>query len=149
MNSLPSAALAGLRVIEMGQLIAGPFAGKTLGDFASGDEPQREGQCTEAQCVCHAFMQGNHETGDARQALEPLDLKIDIEVTQQSFCGSTLRRRHLLARCTSWQARDATQLASQKPSAPGRQFQTVSPASADHPGGRSARGDARSGALHH
>ena len=27
--------LAGLRVIEMGQLIAGPFAGKTLGDFGA------------------------------------------------------------------------------------------------------------------
>ena len=26
-------ALHGLRVIEMGQLIAGPFAGKTLGEF--------------------------------------------------------------------------------------------------------------------
>ena len=35
MNSLPSAALAGLRVVEMGQLIAGPFAGKTLGDFGA------------------------------------------------------------------------------------------------------------------
>ena len=28
-------ALAGLRVVEMGQLIAGPFAGKTLGDFGA------------------------------------------------------------------------------------------------------------------
>jgi formyl-CoA transferase len=28
-------ALAGVRVIEMGQLIAGPFAGKTLGDFGA------------------------------------------------------------------------------------------------------------------
>jgi formyl-CoA transferase len=28
-------ALSGLRVIEMGQLIAGPFAGKTLGDFGA------------------------------------------------------------------------------------------------------------------
>jgi len=28
-------ALAGLKVIEMGQLIAGPFAGKTLGDFGA------------------------------------------------------------------------------------------------------------------
>ena len=28
-------ALAGLRVIEMGQLIAGPFAGKTLGEFGA------------------------------------------------------------------------------------------------------------------
>ena len=28
-------ALAGLRVIEMGQLIAGPFAGKTLADFGA------------------------------------------------------------------------------------------------------------------
>ena len=32
--STPSA-LQGLRVIEMGQLIAGPFAGKTLGDFGA------------------------------------------------------------------------------------------------------------------
>jgi len=32
----PSAqALAGVRVVEMGQLIAGPFAGKTLGDFGA------------------------------------------------------------------------------------------------------------------
>ena len=29
------AALAGVRVIEMGQLIAGPFAGKTLGAFGA------------------------------------------------------------------------------------------------------------------
>ena len=28
-------ALAGLRVVEMGQLIAGPFAGKTLGEFGA------------------------------------------------------------------------------------------------------------------
>ncbi|WP_091566422.1 CaiB/BaiF CoA transferase family protein [Oryzisolibacter propanilivorax] len=35
--SSPSApqALAGVRVVEMGQLIAGPFAGKTLGDFGA------------------------------------------------------------------------------------------------------------------
>lgn len=32
---LPPGALDGLRVIEMGQLIAGPFAGKTLGDFGA------------------------------------------------------------------------------------------------------------------
>jgi formyl-CoA transferase len=32
---LPAAALQGLRVIEMGQLIAGPFAGKTLGEFGA------------------------------------------------------------------------------------------------------------------
>ncbi|MBH9551860.1 CaiB/BaiF CoA transferase family protein [Inhella gelatinilytica] len=32
---LPAQALAGLRVIEMGQLIAGPFVGKTLGDFGA------------------------------------------------------------------------------------------------------------------
>ncbi len=31
----PPAALAGVRVIEMGQLIAGPFAGKTLGEFGA------------------------------------------------------------------------------------------------------------------
>ena len=34
-TSLPLAALQGLRVIEMGQLIAGPFAGKTLGEFGA------------------------------------------------------------------------------------------------------------------
>ncbi len=34
-NALNSDALKGLRVIEMGQLIAGPFAGKTLGDFGA------------------------------------------------------------------------------------------------------------------
>lgn len=34
-TSLPIAALQGLRVIEMGQLIAGPFAGKTLGEFGA------------------------------------------------------------------------------------------------------------------
>jgi len=36
-SSLPltPAALKGLRVIEMGQLIAGPFAGKTLGEFGA------------------------------------------------------------------------------------------------------------------
>ena len=32
---LSPSALAGLRVVEMGQLIAGPFAGKTLGDFGA------------------------------------------------------------------------------------------------------------------
>ncbi|HZV93936.1 MAG TPA: CoA transferase [Caldimonas sp.] len=31
----PSAALQGLRVVEMGQLIAGPFAGKLLGEFGA------------------------------------------------------------------------------------------------------------------
>ena len=33
--TLTTAALDGLRVIEMGQLIAGPFAGKTLGEFGA------------------------------------------------------------------------------------------------------------------
>ena len=33
--SLTPGALAGVRVIEMGQLIAGPFAGKTLGEFGA------------------------------------------------------------------------------------------------------------------
>ncbi len=33
--TLPPGALSGLRVIEMGQLIAGPFVGKTLGDFGA------------------------------------------------------------------------------------------------------------------
>ncbi len=31
----PQAALAGLKVVEMGQLIAGPFCGKTLGEFGA------------------------------------------------------------------------------------------------------------------
>jgi len=34
-STIPSAALAGVRVIEMGQLIAGPFCGKTLGEFGA------------------------------------------------------------------------------------------------------------------
>ncbi len=34
-SSVSPQALAGLRVIEMGQLIAGPFAGKTLADFGA------------------------------------------------------------------------------------------------------------------
>jgi len=34
-SKTPGAPLAGVRVIEMGQLIAGPFAGKTLGDFGA------------------------------------------------------------------------------------------------------------------
>ncbi|MFZ2988643.1 CaiB/BaiF CoA transferase family protein, partial [Ideonella sp.] len=48
-SSGPVAPLAGLKVLELGQLIAGPFAGKTLGDFgadvikieppAQGDQP--------------------------------------------------------------------------------------------------------------
>jgi len=35
MTELTPGALQGLRVIEMGQLIAGPFVGKTLGDFGA------------------------------------------------------------------------------------------------------------------
>ncbi|NML14832.1 CaiB/BaiF CoA transferase family protein [Azohydromonas caseinilytica] len=34
-TSIPPSALQGVRVIEMGQLIAGPFAGKTLADFGA------------------------------------------------------------------------------------------------------------------
>jgi formyl-CoA transferase len=34
-NTIPASALQGVRVIEMGQLIAGPFAGKTLGEFGA------------------------------------------------------------------------------------------------------------------
>src|SRR5438874_11091050 len=34
-NPVSRAALAGLKVIELGQLIAGPFAGKTLADFGA------------------------------------------------------------------------------------------------------------------
>ena len=33
--SIPPQALAGLKVLELGQLIAGPFAGKTLADFGA------------------------------------------------------------------------------------------------------------------
>lgn len=33
--SVPAGALAGLKILEMGQLIAGPFAAKTLGDFGA------------------------------------------------------------------------------------------------------------------
>ena len=35
LSSLSPGALNGLKVVEMGQLIAGPFAGKTLGDFGA------------------------------------------------------------------------------------------------------------------
>ncbi len=35
LNDMAPGALAGLKVVEMGQLIAGPFAGKTLGDFGA------------------------------------------------------------------------------------------------------------------
>ncbi|HEU5296595.1 MAG TPA: CaiB/BaiF CoA-transferase family protein [Burkholderiaceae bacterium] len=35
MSQVALAALAGLKVVEMGQLIAGPFAGKTLGEFGA------------------------------------------------------------------------------------------------------------------
>ena len=31
----PPAALAGIKVVELGQLIAGPFAAKTLADFGA------------------------------------------------------------------------------------------------------------------
>lgn len=34
-SNIPDGALRGVRVIEMGQLIAGPFAGKTLGEFGA------------------------------------------------------------------------------------------------------------------
>ena len=34
-TTIPPAALSGVRVIEMGQLIAGPFCGKTLGEFGA------------------------------------------------------------------------------------------------------------------
>ena len=35
MQAFPQQALAGLKVVEMGQLIAGPFAAKTLADFGA------------------------------------------------------------------------------------------------------------------
>ena len=34
-HGISPAALAGVRVVEMGQLIAGPFCGKTLGEFGA------------------------------------------------------------------------------------------------------------------
>lgn len=34
-STLPPSALAGLKVLELGQLIAGPFAAKTLADFGA------------------------------------------------------------------------------------------------------------------
>ena len=34
-HDISPAALAGVRVVEMGQLIAGPFCGKTLGEFGA------------------------------------------------------------------------------------------------------------------
>src|SRR4030095_9778056 len=34
-TQVPEGALRGVRVVEMGQLIAGPFAGKTLGEFGA------------------------------------------------------------------------------------------------------------------
>src|SRR3954451_22548325 len=34
-NTASAGPLAGLKVLEMGQLIAGPFAGKTLADFGA------------------------------------------------------------------------------------------------------------------
>lgn len=46
--SPPAGALAGLRVIELGQLIAGPFAAKTLADFGADvikiEPPAKDGQ---------------------------------------------------------------------------------------------------------
>jgi formyl-CoA transferase len=43
-----AAPLAGIKVLELGQLIAGPFAGKTLGDFGADvikiEPPERDGQ---------------------------------------------------------------------------------------------------------
>jgi hypothetical protein len=33
--AIPATPLQGVRIVEMGQLIAGPFAGKTLGDFGA------------------------------------------------------------------------------------------------------------------
>ncbi|MDP3084678.1 MAG: CoA transferase, partial [Rubrivivax sp.] len=35
MTSAATAPLAGLKVLELGQLIAGPFAARTLGDFGA------------------------------------------------------------------------------------------------------------------
>ena len=34
-QAAPAGALAGLKVVELGQLIAGPFAAKTLADFGA------------------------------------------------------------------------------------------------------------------
>ncbi len=35
MTTTPPAALDGIRVVEMGQLLAGPFCGQLLGDFGA------------------------------------------------------------------------------------------------------------------
>ncbi len=46
---LQEGALRGVRVVEMGQLIAGPFAGKTLGEFGAEvikiEAPERAIRC--------------------------------------------------------------------------------------------------------
>ena len=51
--------LAGLKVLELGQLIAGPFAGKTLADFgADGDQGRAAGhvatRCASGACCTRA-----------------------------------------------------------------------------------------------
>jgi crotonobetainyl-CoA:carnitine CoA-transferase CaiB-like acyl-CoA transferase len=50
MSTTPIApsALKGVRVIEMGQLIAGPFAGKTLGEFGADVTRRAPGGATRA-----------------------------------------------------------------------------------------------------
>ena len=45
LQDLSPAALAGVRVVEMGQLIAGPFCGKTLGEFGRSEERRVGKEC--------------------------------------------------------------------------------------------------------
>ena len=55
----PPGPLAGLKVLELGQLIAGPFAGKTLGDFGADVikvEPPGEGDPLRQWRMLHQGM---------------------------------------------------------------------------------------------
>jgi hypothetical protein len=49
--------LAGLKVLELGQLIAGPFAAKTLADFGADvikvESPQSSGRILASHIVCN------------------------------------------------------------------------------------------------
>jgi crotonobetainyl-CoA:carnitine CoA-transferase CaiB-like acyl-CoA transferase len=43
--------LSGLKVLEMGQLIAGPFAAKTLGDFGADVDQDRAARQPAIRCA--------------------------------------------------------------------------------------------------
>ena len=63
-NALSTGALAGLRVVEMGQLIAGPFVGKTLGDFGA-DVIKIEAPAAATRCVAGGWS-GRHPRSGGR-----------------------------------------------------------------------------------